>query len=141
MLAAARQASRRAPALARRPRGAARLARGIRARPLASLDAPAAPALGLEERKKRILYRCKLRGLLELDLLLGVFAKDNIDRYSAEELDRFEALSLEETPDLMKWALAKEEAPPEYRELLRDIQHFAFEGTKEWAPQKGQGNQ
>lgn len=89
-----------------------------------------------------MLYRCGLRGLIELDLLFGVWARNNIDRLSAEDLDYLDHLSLQETPDLMKWFLKKEPVPEElHHPIMAEIQEYALNGTKEWAPAKGTGNQ
>merc|ERR1712226_1787990 len=51
-------------------------------------------------RKKRLLYRCKQRGWLEVDLLLGTWASENIELLNPKELNQFEKLVNEETVDI-----------------------------------------
>ena len=41
----------------------------------------------LDERRRRILYRCWHRGIREMDLMLGQFAEREIAHFSDEELD------------------------------------------------------
>lgn len=50
-----------------------------------------------------MLYRCRQRGLLELDLIIGVWAEENIAKLNAEELDELERIIDLENPDLLKW--------------------------------------
>ncbi|MCB1413812.1 MAG: succinate dehydrogenase assembly factor 2 [Xanthobacteraceae bacterium] len=47
---------------------------------------------GLDDRRKRLLYRCWHRGTREMDLILGRFADAHIDRLSDAELAEFERL-------------------------------------------------
>src|SRR4051812_13620121 len=61
-----------------------------------------------EARMKRILYRCKQRGLLELDLIMGAFATKQIRQLGQQDLDDLEKLSLCETPDVMQWILKQQ---------------------------------
>jgi len=43
-------------------------------------------------RRKQALFRAQRRGFKELDLIFGAFADAHLDRLSAAQLDRFEAL-------------------------------------------------
>ena len=45
----------------------------------------------LDIRKKRLIYRSKQRGWLEVDLLLGTWASEHVSTLSVKELDQFEA--------------------------------------------------
>ena len=47
---------------------------------------------GLDERRRRLLFRAWHRGMREMDLILGRFADANIDRLADRELDEFECL-------------------------------------------------
>eukprot|EP00538_Stauroneis_constricta_P007247 CAMPEP_0119560508 /NCGR_PEP_ID=MMETSP1352-20130426/15015_1 /TAXON_ID=265584 /ORGANISM="Stauroneis constricta, Strain CCMP1120" /LENGTH=207 /DNA_ID=CAMNT_0007608495 /DNA_START=31 /DNA_END=651 /DNA_ORIENTATION=- len=59
------------------------------------------PEGGLENRKKRLIYRSKQRGWLEVDLLLGTWASENVPNLSTQdELDQFEAFVNMETIDI-----------------------------------------
>ena len=55
---------------------------------------------GLDDRRKRLLYRCWHRGTREMDLILGRFANAELAGLSDDELLEFEALVALEDPDL-----------------------------------------
>jgi antitoxin CptB len=55
---------------------------------------------GLEERRKRLLFRCWHRGTREMDLILGRFADAEIENLSEGELAQFEFLMDVPDPDL-----------------------------------------
>jgi antitoxin CptB len=55
---------------------------------------------GLEERRKRLLFRCWHRGTREMDLILGRFADAEIENLSDDELAQFEFLMDVPDPDL-----------------------------------------
>ena len=55
---------------------------------------------GLDDRRKRLLFRCWHRGTREMDLILGRFADAEIGNLSEDELTQLEALLEEADPDL-----------------------------------------
>ncbi len=55
---------------------------------------------GLDDRRKRLLFRCWHRGTREMDLILGRFADAEIGNLSDSELDRLEQLIELPDPDL-----------------------------------------
>jgi antitoxin CptB len=55
---------------------------------------------GLDDRRKRLLFRCWHRGTREMDLILGRFADAEIGNLSENELDELETLLEEADPDL-----------------------------------------
>lgn len=57
----------------------------------------------LDERRRRILYRCWHRGIREMDLMLGQFAEQRIAGFSEAELDALEHVMREEDQDLISW--------------------------------------
>jgi len=61
----------------------------------------------------RILYRSRQRGYLELDLLLGKWAEDNIAHLDQNRLKDLVDLLEEENPDLWNWLTGQAEVPPE----------------------------
>jgi succinate dehydrogenase assembly factor 2 len=54
----------------------------------------------LDVRRKRLIYRAKQRGWLEVNLLLGTYASQNVMSFDAKELDEFEAFVNMETIDI-----------------------------------------
>jgi antitoxin CptB len=55
---------------------------------------------GLDDRRKRLLFRCWHRGTREMDLILGRFADSEISGLSQDELTQFEELMEVPDPDL-----------------------------------------
>mmetsp|Transcript_15319 Transcript_15319/g.25282 ORF Transcript_15319/g.25282 Transcript_15319/m.25282 type:complete len:143 (-) Transcript_15319:186-614(-) len=53
--------------------------------------------------RRALLYRSTQRGWLELDLLLGSWARKNINALNEQQLREFDAILLQENPDLYKW--------------------------------------
>ncbi len=75
---------------------------------------------GLDERRKRLLFRCWHRGTREMDLILGRFADARIVDLTEHELSQFEELMEVPDPDLYA-ALTGAIAPaPEYAHQLFD---------------------
>ena len=65
---------------------------------------------GLDDRRKRLLFRCWHRGTREMDLILGRFADAEIAKLSDDELAQFEYLMDVPDPDL--YAALTGNAPP-----------------------------
>ncbi|WP_028136340.1 succinate dehydrogenase assembly factor 2 [Bradyrhizobium japonicum] len=55
---------------------------------------------GLDDRRKRLLFRCWHRGTREMDLILGRFADAEIGNLSEDELTQLETLLDVNDPDL-----------------------------------------
>lgn len=64
-------------------------------------------------RRKRIIYRSKQRGWLEVDLLLGTWAVKHVPDLTVEELDQYETILNRETMDIFNYITGKEAPPPE----------------------------
>lgn len=80
---------------------------------------------GLDERRKRLLYRAWHRGLREMDLVMGHFANHFIDRFDDAELAEFEQLVEMPDNDIFEWIVGRAEVPPEYdTEMLRRLKGF-----------------
>ncbi len=65
-------------------------------------------------RRKRLLYRANYRGFKEADLLLGGFAKANIETFSEDELSMFEHLLGAKDHDIYNWITGKADVPAQY---------------------------
>ncbi len=75
---------------------------------------------GLDERRKRLLFRCWHRGTREMDLILGRFADAEIANLTDDELDQFEHLIEVPDPDLYAALTEKMTLAPQYATLLFD---------------------
>jgi antitoxin CptB len=97
---------------------------GHLATPQGGVDA----GMGLPARQRRILFRARQRGWLELDVLLGRWAAKHVAELRDEvAVARVEALLEAETPHLYEWIVGISEPPPPYTdcEALRSLQEFA----------------
>jgi antitoxin CptB len=75
---------------------------------------------GLDDRRKRLLFRCWHRGTREMDLILGRFADAEIATLSDDELVQLEHLIEVPDPDLYAALSGNAAAPPEYASRLFD---------------------
>jgi antitoxin CptB len=65
----------------------------------------------IEARRKRLLWRASHRGMREMDLLLGGFARTHLDRLTERELDEFETIVGLPDRELMGWILGDHPVP------------------------------
>jgi len=86
--------------------------------------------LKLEVRRKRLVYRSKQRGWLEVDLLLGTWASENVSKLSGDELDQYEDFCNLETIDIYNIITLKVDIPEELRTPKGD---GVVERIQEWA--------
>ena len=75
---------------------------------------------GLDDRRKRLLFRCWHRGTREMDLILGRFADSEIANLSDDELMQFELLMDVPDPDLYAALTGDMPPAPEYANRLFD---------------------
>ncbi|MCK1396470.1 succinate dehydrogenase assembly factor 2 [Bradyrhizobium sp. 1] len=68
---------------------------------------------GLDDRRKRLLFRCWHRGTREMDLILGRFADAEIANLSDDELTELETLLEESDPDLYAAIIGDKVLPPD----------------------------
>lgn len=80
-------------------------------------------------RRRRLRHRCRYRGFLEADLLLGRFAEAWIDRLEAPLLERLEALLAEPDTDIWDWVTGRRPVPARHEgELMAILRRFAQQG-------------
>jgi antitoxin CptB len=75
---------------------------------------------GLDDRRKRLLFRCWHRGTREMDLILGRFADVEIATLSDRELTQLEHLIEVPDPDLYAALTGDRSLDPEYASALFD---------------------
>jgi antitoxin CptB len=75
---------------------------------------------GLDDRRKRLLFRCWHRGTREMDLILGRFADAEIAGLADDELAQLEHLIEVPDPDLYAALIGNRPLAPEYASGLFD---------------------
>ena len=80
---------------------------------------------GLDERRRRLLFRAWHRGMREVDLITGRFADAHIESLSDAEVGEFERLMDVPEPDLLNWVMGAVDTPADYdTTLLRRLRAF-----------------
>jgi antitoxin CptB len=80
---------------------------------------------GLDERRRRLLFRAWHRGMREVDLIAGRFADAHIGTLSEAEVDDFERLMDVPEPDLLAWVMGAADTPEEHdTALFRKMRAF-----------------
>jgi antitoxin CptB len=80
---------------------------------------------GLDDRRKRLLFRAWRRGVRETDLIVGRFADVYIERFDEAALDDFERLIEVPNAELYHWVSGEAAAPAEHdTAVLRDLKSF-----------------
>ena len=72
----------------------------------------------LDRRRKQLVYRAGHRGIKEMDIILGEFARARIATLDDAELDRFEALMEENDRDLLAWFTGEAAMPSRHAGTL-----------------------
>lgn len=92
----------------------------------------------LAVRKKRLIYRSKQRGWLEVDLLLGTWAAENVPNLSVQELDDFENFVNLETIDIYNVLTLRTDVPEDMRSSGEDKKSLV-ERIQMWAKESPLG--
>jgi antitoxin CptB len=79
-------------------------------------------------RLKRLAMRAERRGILEMDLILGQFARSALGGLDGPGLDAFEALLEENDQDLLDWVTGQRPAPAALAPLVARIAAGAGRG-------------
>ncbi len=65
----------------------------------------------IDNTRKRLIYRSWHRGTREMDLIMGSFADAHVPGFDAAQLQVYEALLVNNDPDLYNW-ITGQETPP-----------------------------
>jgi succinate dehydrogenase assembly factor 2 len=79
-------------------------------------------------RRRRMIYRSKQRGWLEVDILLGSWATKYVPQLTTEQLDEYELVLKEETIDIYNFVSGKDALPERLRGLsvIKLLQDYAY---------------
>jgi antitoxin CptB len=69
---------------------------------------------GLDERRRKLLFRAWRRGMREMDLIVGRFADVHLETFDDAGLDDFERLIEAPNAKLYTWVVGTEAAPADY---------------------------
>ena len=75
-------------------------------------------SIGLDIRRRKLLFRSWHRGLRELDLVLGTFADAAVDDLTDAEIEQYERLLDIPDTDLLGWIMGDLPVPPEHASPL-----------------------
>jgi antitoxin CptB len=69
---------------------------------------------GLDPRRRKLLFMCWHRGIREMDLIMGRFADEHLDRLGDQEIDDLERLAEQPDQNLLGWFTGEFKTPAEY---------------------------
>lgn len=89
------------------------------------MTGPTISSVGLDERRRRLLFRSWHRGTREMDIIMGRFADRVIADLPDFELDTYERLIEAADHDLYSWIVGGITAPDSYdTDVLRRLRAF-----------------
>ena len=81
--------------------------------------------------RRRLLYRSKQRGWLEMDIMIGDWAAQNLQSLDAAELQQFQEVIDMENPDLFRWLTGQADVPAEVNNRVLDMMMADLRNTRE----------
>mmetsp|Transcript_17296 Transcript_17296/g.52289 ORF Transcript_17296/g.52289 Transcript_17296/m.52289 type:complete len:142 (+) Transcript_17296:29-454(+) len=117
-------------AVLRSPSAAARVVGAVRQNQQATADSGRFDPL--DATRRRLVYRSKQRGWLEMDIMLGNWAAARLKDLGEEELVQFSHIIDMENPDLYKWLTGQAEVPAEVNNPL--LRKLCAELKQEYGP-------
>lgn len=88
----------------------------------------------VEQKRSRLCYQSRKRGMLENGLLLGCFASKYLNAFNAKQLDEYDYLinKVSNDWDLYYWAVGKEQVPDEFNSsVFKMLKEFSLNELKE----------
>jgi antitoxin CptB len=80
---------------------------------------------GLDQRRRRLLFRAWHRGMREVDLITGRFADAHIGNLTEAEVGEFERLMDVPEPELLAWVMGAQDTPARFdTALFRKMRAF-----------------
>ena len=72
--------------------------------------------------RKRLSIRSWRRGTKELDLILGQFSDNNLNKLNTSELNLYEQFLSNDDYLIYNWLFSKEDSPKIFKSLIKQIQ-------------------
>ena len=76
----------------------------------------------IDKVRKRLLIRSWRRGTKELDLILGQFSDENLNKLKMPELNLYEQFLSNDDYLIYNWLFSKEDSPEIFKSLIKQIQ-------------------
>ncbi|MEO0359234.1 MAG: succinate dehydrogenase assembly factor 2 [Pseudomonadota bacterium] len=76
-------------------------------------------------RLKRLLMRSNYRGIKEMDIIMGGFAKTHLAQLMLDEIDIYEQLLSENDHDIYAWILGTADTPDPFKPLIGKLKKHA----------------
>jgi len=89
--------------------------------------------------RRQLKYRSKQRGWLELDLIIGTWADENLHKLNVDQLEQYAHVVACENPDLIKYFVEKLPLPDSLASnpIAHELVEYAQEKKKRWTLQTG----
>lgn len=77
----------------------------------------------IENWRKRLIFRSDHRGIKEMDIIMGNFARENVPSFTEAQLTDYEELLNESDPDVYSWITGIQQPPADLQalEILNQI--------------------
>jgi len=72
----------------------------------------------------KLTMRCSRRGIKEMDVILGGFAKTELVKLAPEELTTLETMLEENDHDILAWIMGRKETPSSYEALIQKVKTY-----------------
>jgi antitoxin CptB len=72
----------------------------------------------MDAQRKKLIFRSDHRGIKEMDLILGTFAREFVPTATQDEIDAYEDLLNESDPDLYNWISMREDVPADNDNII-----------------------
>jgi antitoxin CptB len=72
----------------------------------------------MDAQRKKLIFRSDHRGIKEMDLILGTFAREFVPTATQDEIDAYEELLNESDPDLYNWISMREDVPADNDNII-----------------------
>ncbi|KAG5473100.1 hypothetical protein CUR178_03018 [Leishmania enriettii] len=94
---------------------------------------PVDPEESVESKRRRLIYQSRYRGMVEMDLIFGHFARCKLEALDAAMLDEYDTLLKQLDSELFRWLVMGVSAPEEVAKLrcFSELRRFVNEERAE----------
>lgn len=94
---------------------------------------PIDPNESVENKRRRLIYQSRYRGMVEMDLIFGHFARCKLETLDASMLDEYDTMLKQLDSDLFRWLVMDTDAPEDLKQLrcFGELRKFIVEERAE----------